>query len=79
MGWGIIKRKKLKGFGHHGASVGGTTQFEVFPKILARPKNAGPNTNPDAGTLQSYGSPVMEDEASSAAPASRAAAAAAPR
>tara|TARA_R110002096_G_scaffold12004_12_gene43677 strand:- start:6293 stop:6547 length:255 start_codon:yes stop_codon:yes gene_type:complete len=32
MGWGIIKRKKLKGFGHHGASVGGTTQFEVFPK-----------------------------------------------
>jgi len=32
MGWGIIKRQKLKGFGHHGECVGGTTKFEVFPK-----------------------------------------------
>ncbi len=32
IGWGIIKRKNLKGFGHHGASIGGSTKFEIFPK-----------------------------------------------
>ncbi|WP_303315615.1 serine hydrolase domain-containing protein [Flavivirga abyssicola] len=32
IGWGIIKRKKLKGFGHDGGSVGGITKFEIFPK-----------------------------------------------
>lgn len=32
VGWGIIKRKQLKGFGHHGECVGGSTKFEVFPK-----------------------------------------------
>ncbi|TGV01640.1 serine hydrolase domain-containing protein [Flavivirga rizhaonensis] len=32
IGWGIIKRHKLKGFGHDGGSVGGITKFEIFPK-----------------------------------------------
>ncbi|GAA3589844.1 serine hydrolase domain-containing protein [Flavivirga amylovorans] len=32
IGWGVIKRKKLKGFGHDGGSVGGITKFEIFPK-----------------------------------------------
>lgn len=32
IGWGIIKRGKLKGYGHNGGSVGGVTKFEIFPK-----------------------------------------------
>ncbi|GAA3652392.1 serine hydrolase domain-containing protein [Flavivirga jejuensis] len=32
IGWGIIKKKKLKGFGHNGGSVGGITKFDIYPK-----------------------------------------------
>ncbi|NMH86132.1 serine hydrolase domain-containing protein [Flavivirga algicola] len=32
IGWGIIKRNKLKGFGHDGGSVGGITKFQIYPK-----------------------------------------------
>ena len=32
IGFGVINKKKLKGFGHNGGSVGGITKFEVYPK-----------------------------------------------
>ncbi|MDO5969652.1 serine hydrolase domain-containing protein [Flavivirga aquimarina] len=32
IGWGVIKRGKLKGYGHNGGSVGGVTKLEIFPK-----------------------------------------------
>jgi len=31
-GWFALKDKELKGFGHSGGSVGGITQFRIFPK-----------------------------------------------
>lgn len=32
IGFGVIKKNKLKGFGHNGGAVGGITKFEVYPK-----------------------------------------------
>ena len=32
MGWGVINKGKLNGFGHDGAAVGGITRFAIFPK-----------------------------------------------
>ncbi len=32
IGWGVIKRNGLEGFGHDGGSVGGVTKFQIYPK-----------------------------------------------